>query len=273
MDTDAERRDLETLIHEELTRLPEKYRAPIVLCYLEGLTHEGAADQLGWPVGTVRGRLSRARDLLRARLTRRGVTASAALAAMGALPSTARAAVPAALRDATVRSAIQADGRPGNHGRGLRSGRGLGRRRCLRCRRHASLEDGRGVDPLCRSHRNRYGPGDGRVDPLPQQPPRSQPQAPADPREANRREMLQLKGTWTSMQTIENRTLGGVPQPPKPFKLIWSIDRDTITTSDEDGFAAGTYRFTVDPARTPKTIDLDIAQSRPDAVGHLRDRG
>ena len=106
-DTDAERQDFETIIHEELTRLPEKYRAPIVLCYLEGLTHEGAADQLGWPVGTVRGRLARARDLLRARLTRRGVTAPAALAAVGSLSNSARAAVPAALRDAVVRSAVE----------------------------------------------------------------------------------------------------------------------------------------------------------------------
>jgi RNA polymerase sigma factor (sigma-70 family) len=60
-------------LHEEIGRLPPHYRAPIVLCYLEGLTHEQAAARLGWPVGTVRGRMARARDRLRARLTRRGL--------------------------------------------------------------------------------------------------------------------------------------------------------------------------------------------------------
>jgi RNA polymerase sigma factor (sigma-70 family) len=67
------------IVHHELGRLPEKYRAPVVLCYLEGLTHDEAAARLCWPVGTVRSRLARARDTLRSRLARRGVTTPAAL--------------------------------------------------------------------------------------------------------------------------------------------------------------------------------------------------
>src|SRR5271166_490498 len=66
-------------VHQEVGRLSEKFRAPIVLCYLEGLTHDQAAARLNWPVGTVRSRLARARDQLRVRLVRRGVTAPATL--------------------------------------------------------------------------------------------------------------------------------------------------------------------------------------------------
>ena len=56
----------------ELKRLPAKYRAPLILCYLEGHTHDGASEVLKCPVGTVRSRLARGRDLLRRRLERRG---------------------------------------------------------------------------------------------------------------------------------------------------------------------------------------------------------
>src|SRR5262249_6172924 len=60
-------------VHEELDRLPERFRAPIVLCHLEGLTNEQAATWLGLPVRTVQRRLAEGRERLRYRLTRRGL--------------------------------------------------------------------------------------------------------------------------------------------------------------------------------------------------------
>ena len=71
------------LVQEEVRRLPEKYRAAVVLCYWQGLTHEQAAAQLGCPLGTVRSRIARARNLLRRRLIRRGLAPLAAFVVAG----------------------------------------------------------------------------------------------------------------------------------------------------------------------------------------------
>jgi RNA polymerase sigma factor (sigma-70 family) len=76
-DEEAAWNELRPVLHDEVDRLPEKYRLPVILCYLEGKTNEEVAGLLRWPVGTVKGRLSRARDLLRSRLVRRGLSLSA----------------------------------------------------------------------------------------------------------------------------------------------------------------------------------------------------
>jgi RNA polymerase sigma factor (sigma-70 family) len=104
--------DLRPLLDEELSRLPEKYRLPLLLCDLEEKTNLQAARELGWPPGSMSKRLARGRELLRRRLARRGVTlAGAGLAA--ALGKDATAAVPAPLVDATVRAAASFAGGAG----------------------------------------------------------------------------------------------------------------------------------------------------------------
>jgi len=97
------------LLHEEIDRLPERYRAPIVICDLQGLTHEKAARHLGWPVGTVKSRLARAREILRGRLSRRGLGLHAGLWIAGKGPAGALRAIevvlPASLAESTVGAA------------------------------------------------------------------------------------------------------------------------------------------------------------------------
>src|SRR5262249_55517042 len=99
-------RDLRLVLDEELSQLPDKYREPLVLCYMEGRSNTEAASQLGWPSGTVKGRLSRARDILRSRLARRGLAFSAGMFAVLEAQKAAGAAMSWALVSGTVQSAM-----------------------------------------------------------------------------------------------------------------------------------------------------------------------
>ncbi|WP_165230317.1 sigma-70 family RNA polymerase sigma factor [Aquisphaera insulae] len=101
--------DLGPAIDEELSRLPEKFRAPIVLCYLKEQTHDQAAAELRWPVGTVRSRLARGRSLLRDRLIRRGCSPVASLIGLapGGLLGRFTIPVPAPLIASTVAAAAR----------------------------------------------------------------------------------------------------------------------------------------------------------------------
>jgi RNA polymerase sigma factor (sigma-70 family) len=69
--------EMRPVLDEEIGRLPEKCRAPLVMCYFEGKSYDEAAQELGWPKSSLASRLARGRDLLRQRLVRRGITLSA----------------------------------------------------------------------------------------------------------------------------------------------------------------------------------------------------
>jgi RNA polymerase sigma factor (sigma-70 family) len=98
---------LRPVLDEEVNRLPDRYRVPFVLCYLEGMTNDEASRHLGCPKGTILSRLARARERLRARLARRGLTLSAGFFAAALTEKIASAALPAALADSTTKAAIQ----------------------------------------------------------------------------------------------------------------------------------------------------------------------
>src|SRR5262245_3971913 len=113
--------EVRAILHAELGALPERFRGPLVLCYLEGLTQDEAAQRLGWTTTTVKGRLQRGRALLRRRLERRGLGLSTALGTLltgqclaGSLPTTLvsatlRTVLPAAregTRAATARAVL-----------------------------------------------------------------------------------------------------------------------------------------------------------------------
>ena len=130
--------DRARVVHEEIDRLPDRYRRPVVICDLGGRSYEEAASELGCPVGTVKSRLARGRDRLRDRLTRRGLAPSAWTVGLGPVgglipPGMAGDVARPGVRLATggpastsvaslVRWRVRGDGdednRPGRRGRG-----------------------------------------------------------------------------------------------------------------------------------------------------------
>lgn len=256
----AEGGDVDPALHEELVRLPEKYRAPLVLCYLEGLTHDEAAAHLGWPVGTVRGRLARARDLLRARLTRRGLVVAIALTS--ASVRTGQAAIPSSLRDATIESAlaVAAGGQSAlGHAVSARvrawilSEIRLSPLAAIRVSAYVVLATG--LLGACAVVMNR-DVGDGR----PGQEAATPPPSRQDPSAQVSNDTTALQGTWTASPTV-TRSQQGKLLPPETIQVTWAINRDRIVettaakpnTEDVDEHI---YRFTLNATSSPKAIDL-----------------
>lgn len=103
-------REVQRVLDDEVQRLPKVFAAPIILCYLEGRTQDEAAAELGWSVTTLRGRLKRARDMLRQRLTKRGITGASAIALAALVPGAASAFSPSMVAATSTASVPLASG-------------------------------------------------------------------------------------------------------------------------------------------------------------------
>jgi RNA polymerase sigma factor (sigma-70 family) len=98
--------ELRALLDREVNRLPDKYRVPFMLCYVEGKTNAQAAEQLGCPAATVSSRLVRARERLRSRLTRRELAFPAGLVTAVLAERAVAVEIPALLANSTVQAAV-----------------------------------------------------------------------------------------------------------------------------------------------------------------------
>lgn len=111
-DNDDAWNELRAVLQSEVDRLPEKYRAPVILCYLEGKTNQEAATILDWPIGSVKGRLARARDILHSRLMRRNLVLSATFLLYAINRETVFAeVVPSSMVESAVRAGLSVIGK------------------------------------------------------------------------------------------------------------------------------------------------------------------
>jgi RNA polymerase sigma-70 factor (ECF subfamily) len=249
--------NVKRVIQEEINHLPAKYRAPVLLCYLQSRTHEEAARELRCPVGTVKGRLSRALDLLRSRLVRRGLALSAGVVASALSHNAAEATVSAALLERTVRF-----GSPPASGSAavepvishqvtalserIGSPRGLGRLGQLACGVMVLFLIGgvifwfSGGQGMVRFGGTRGLAGAGAAEGTTKEP------VPPD-------DKALLEGTWKPVSVL----LAGKEAEGQPENLRFVFAGDRITAL-MGGQVAAEYTFKVDPDQKPKTIDMTL---------------
>jgi RNA polymerase sigma factor (sigma-70 family) len=243
-------RELRLVLHEELGRLPEKYRAPLLLCYWEGKTQEEAAAQLGWRKGTLKERVQRARELLRGRLTRRGVTLSAGLVTALLSGREGTAAQALALVNPTTRAATAfAAGHETAAGGGSATAAALAEGVV-----HAMFMTKLKIVAALLLTLGLLGAGASLAyqDPGGAAPAQASPAKPAQAKPGKAKtDKERLQGTWVAVSGEK----GGKPAPEdfvKTMKITFAGDKVTFQALEET--KEGTFKL--GPAKKVKEIDL-----------------
>jgi RNA polymerase sigma factor (sigma-70 family) len=249
------RRDLRSMLDGELRHLPQRCREPFILCYMEGKTNEEAARLLGCPKGTVLSRLARAREILRSRLARRGLTASAALIGTMLSQEAVTALVPDKLSRTTTEFAIRLAA--GTVTAALPTNIVLLAEKVSRSfllTRLLTVSGSLllaallvvGATVLRQGAQNLHAPAIGKAAP---------PSPVAQPELTTKSDQTEMEGTWERWETV-TRTVNGRPLPPERKKFTWVVTGDKLIQNDADGFVDDVWFFTLDPTKKPKWIDL-----------------
>jgi RNA polymerase sigma factor (sigma-70 family) len=245
------RNDWLPVLDDELARLPEKYRLPIVLCDLEGKKRREAAEQLGWPEGTVAGRLARAKTLLAKRLARRGLVLSGGTLAVALAENAASACVPVSLLVPTVKAATCFAGRAAAAGsiavnvsaltEGVLQAMFLSKLKTVALVLAVLLLSG--VAALS-SGRLAFGQKDEKADPA------KRPAAKADDRPKKvEGDLEKLQGTWREL-VFEQDGLRVDEEMLKKVRVV--VAGNTIQFGDP----RKQFRFKLDPSKRPKEIQF-----------------
>jgi RNA polymerase sigma factor (sigma-70 family) len=266
VDEGASQREAAPVVAEEVDRLDAKFRAPVLLCFFEGHTHQEAAARLGWPVGTVASRLARAKDLLRDRLTRRGVVLPAAgLAAVfaappvsGALPVRAAVAVATGPADRVPQSVLSLT-------QGVLS--------AMRFTRLKSVAAVVAVVAIGVSVALAAVPRDETPQPAPRallggaraepEPPKEKP----DPKDLEAKELMALKGEWrvVNLEADPKLSVNGEKVSEAEMATMRAVFagnelriESATKKAEEKRKVTENFKVSLAPAGTPKRIDLAI---------------
>lgn len=254
LNSSGDRAEQWSILSEEMNRLPEKYRAPLVLHYLEGKTKDETALQLGWPEGTVSGRLARGREILRTRLVKRGVEASSSAFIVGLAIKETVGFVPQPLMTAILENAklSMAGKTVAVSSKVLALAEGVQRAMFIsKLKMAAAIVLAIGVVASGTAWTVASLPA-GKADEKPSAETKPEPKKAQKPPKTD---LERMQGDWK----VTFRKDGGREAPKEyieDWEYLFLIHGDSLIIRDKSKIVQGTVKL--DSAATPKTIDMTI---------------